>query len=76
MTGSSTETPGRTAAMDRAKLDGAELEYRVAGSGEPVLLIPPGPLADSFLPLLSEEALLDRFSLILYQEASSIKWSV
>ena len=66
MTGSSTETTGRAGALDRAKLDGAELEYRVAGSGEPVLLIPPGPLADSFLPLLSEEALLDRFSLILY----------
>ena len=44
MTGSSTETPGRTAAMDRAKLAGVELEYRVlAGSGEPVLSIPPGP---------------------------------
>jgi pimeloyl-ACP methyl ester carboxylesterase len=54
------------AAMDRAKLDGVELEYQVAGSGEPVLLIPPGPLADGFLPFLSDEALADRYRLIQY----------
>ena len=72
MTGRGTETAGRTAAMDRAKLDGVELEYRVVGSGEPVLLIPPGPLADSFLPLLSEDALVDRYSLILYHRRGMV----
>jgi pimeloyl-ACP methyl ester carboxylesterase len=66
MTGTSTETPGRTAAMDRARFDGVELEYQVVGSGEAVLLIPPGPLADGFLPFLSEEALADRYRLIQY----------
>ena len=66
MTGSSTETPDRTGAMDRAKLDGVELEYQVVGSGEAVLLIPPGPLADGFLPFLSEGALADRYRLIQY----------
>src|SRR5215210_8976539 len=66
VTGSSTETPSRTAGTDRAKLDGVELEYQVVGSGEPVLLIPPGPLADGFLPFLSEEALADRYRLIQY----------
>ena len=52
--------------MDRAPVDGAALEYRVAGSGEAVLLIPPGPLADGFLPFLSEEALAGRYRLIQY----------
>jgi pimeloyl-ACP methyl ester carboxylesterase len=52
--------------MDRATLDGVELEYQVVGSGEAVLLIPPGPLADGFLPFLSEESLAERHRLIQY----------
>jgi pimeloyl-ACP methyl ester carboxylesterase len=36
------------------------------GSGEAVLLIPPGPLADGFLPFLSEESLAGRYRLIQY----------
>jgi pimeloyl-ACP methyl ester carboxylesterase len=59
-------TPGRTGAMDRARLHGVELEYQVVGSGEAVLLIPPGPLADGFLPFLSQEALADRHRMIQY----------
>lgn len=66
MTGSSTGTPGRAGVMDRARLDGVELEYQVVGSGEAVLLISPGPLADGFMPFLSEEALADRYRLIQY----------
>lgn len=72
MAGSSTGTSEQTGVMDRAKLDGVELEYRVVGSGEPVLLIPPGPLADSFFPLLSEEALVDRNSLIQYHRRGMV----
>ena len=53
-------------AMDRAPLDGADLEYQVVGSGEAVLLIPPGPLADGFLPFLSEDALAEHYRLIQY----------
>jgi pimeloyl-ACP methyl ester carboxylesterase len=52
--------------MDRARLDGVELEYQVVGSGEALLLIPPGPLADGFLPVLSEESLAERYRLIQY----------
>ena len=40
--------------MDKAKVNGVELEYEVQGAGEPVLLIGTGPIADSFLPFLSE----------------------
>jgi pimeloyl-ACP methyl ester carboxylesterase len=72
MTGSSTGTPGRKGVMDRARLDAVELEYQVVGSGEAVLLIPPGPLADGFLPFLSEEALADRYRLIQYHRRGQV----
>jgi pimeloyl-ACP methyl ester carboxylesterase len=54
--------------MDRAELNGIELEYEVSGSGEPVLLIGPGPIADSFLPFQSERALTVRYRLIRYRQ--------
>lgn len=53
-------------AMDLARFDGVELEYQMVGSGEPVLLIPPGPLADGFLPFLAPESLAERYRLIQY----------
>ena len=43
--------------MERAKLNGAEIEYQVQGSGEPVLLIHGSILADAFVPLLSQPVL-------------------
>lgn len=53
--------------MQKAKINGIELEYEVKGSGEPVLLISP-VLADAFVPLSSERALADRYRLILYHK--------
>jgi pimeloyl-ACP methyl ester carboxylesterase len=58
--------------MDRARLDGVELEYQAVGSGEAVLLIPPGPLADGFLPFLSEGPLADRYRLIQYHRRGQV----
>jgi pimeloyl-ACP methyl ester carboxylesterase len=52
--------------MQRARVNGVELEYEVTGSGEPVLLISP-VLADGFLPLVPEPA-LDRYQLIRYHK--------
>jgi pimeloyl-ACP methyl ester carboxylesterase len=54
--------------MDKANVNGVELEYEVQGSGEPILLISTGPIADSFLPLLSEKALTERYRLITYRQ--------
>jgi pimeloyl-ACP methyl ester carboxylesterase len=54
--------------MEKAKINGAELEYEVAGSGEPVILIGSGPIADSFLPFFSEKALVERYRLIRYRQ--------
>ena len=53
--------------MDRATVNGVELEYEVVGSGEPVLLISP-VLADGFVPLVAERALADRYQLIRYHK--------
>jgi pimeloyl-ACP methyl ester carboxylesterase len=53
--------------MDRAKVNGVELEYEVHGAGEPVLLIDM-LIADCFVPLLPEPALADRHQLIRYHK--------
>jgi pimeloyl-ACP methyl ester carboxylesterase len=53
--------------MEKAKVNGVELEYDVTGSGEPVLLISP-VVADGFLPLVSERALTARYRLITYHK--------
>ena len=52
--------------MDRARIDGIELEYEITGSGEPVLLVAP-VVADGFVPLVSEPALGD-YQLIRYHK--------
>ena len=40
--------------METATVNGVELEYEAKGSGEPVILIVTGPIADSFVPFLSQ----------------------
>jgi pimeloyl-ACP methyl ester carboxylesterase len=52
--------------MDRANVNGVELEYEVRGAGEPVLLIDM-LIADCFVPLLAEPALAD-YQLIRYHK--------
>ena len=54
--------------MEKANLSGIEFPYDVSGSGDPVLLISTGPIADSFLPLVSEPALADHYRLIRYRQ--------
>jgi pimeloyl-ACP methyl ester carboxylesterase len=53
--------------MDRAKVNGIELEYEVRGAGEPVLLIDM-LIADCFVPLLPEAALAEHYQLIRYHK--------
>ena len=50
------------------RINGTSLEYDVKGSGEPLLLISTGPIADSFDPFLSEKALLERYCMIAYHQ--------
>jgi pimeloyl-ACP methyl ester carboxylesterase len=52
--------------MERAILEGVEIEYEAIGTGEPVLLIHGSVLADGGKPLMSAPALADRYQLIRY----------
>jgi pimeloyl-ACP methyl ester carboxylesterase len=54
--------------MERTEIEGVALRHEVTGSGEPVLLISTGPIADSFLPFVSEKVLADDYSLIRYRQ--------
>jgi pimeloyl-ACP methyl ester carboxylesterase len=52
--------------MERADLDGVELEYETRGAGETVVFVHHGAGADWFSPLLEEPALVGRFQLLRY----------
>src|SRR5947209_18449002 len=52
--------------MERARVNGVELEYEVKGSGEPVLCLHGSHIARSFLPLLSQPSLTEKYTLIRY----------
>jgi pimeloyl-ACP methyl ester carboxylesterase len=54
--------------MEQTEIEGVTLRHEVTGSGEPVLLISTGPIADSFLPFVSEKVLADDYSLIRYRQ--------
>jgi pimeloyl-ACP methyl ester carboxylesterase len=49
--------------MQRARVDGAELEFEVTGTGEPVLLIHGALIAEAYAPLCAEPA-LNRYRLV------------
>ena len=55
--------------MERALLDGMELEYELKGFGEPVVLIHWGICAKWAEPLLVEPALADQYALLRYHRA-------
>jgi pimeloyl-ACP methyl ester carboxylesterase len=52
--------------MERARVDGAELEFEVTGAGEPVLLIHGAFIAEAYAPLCAEPALNSRYRLVRY----------
>jgi len=53
--------------VEHADVDGVQLEYKVTGAGEPVLLIHGAFVADSFRPFLAEPKLVDAYQLITYR---------
>jgi hypothetical protein len=52
--------------MERARINGAELEYEIRGEGEPVLLIHGSHIGGSFVPLMEQPALTGEYKLIRY----------
>jgi pimeloyl-ACP methyl ester carboxylesterase len=56
-------------AMERAAIDGLELEYQLRGAGEPVVLVHWGVSATWAEPLLEERTLSERYRLLSYHRA-------
>ena len=56
----------RQRSLERAALDGVELEYEVWGSGEPVMLVHAGACGDWFKGLMEQPALAGRHRLVRY----------
>jgi pimeloyl-ACP methyl ester carboxylesterase len=54
--------------MDKATINGTAVEYEVKGSGEPLLLISTGPIADSFHPFLSDKRMMEQYRMIAYRQ--------
>jgi hypothetical protein len=52
--------------IERAALEGIELEYELRGVGEPVVLVHAGIFSDFFRPLVEEPALISRYCLVSY----------
>src|SRR5947209_351927 len=52
--------------MERASVNGLELEYEVKGSGEPVVFLHGGLLADENTPMIKERTLTDHYKVINY----------
>ena len=55
--------------MERAPIDGIELEYEIRGNGEPVVLIHAGVCADFFGPLIEQRALTGRHTVLRYHRS-------
>ena len=55
--------------MQRAPIDGIELEYEIRGTGEPVVLIHAGVCADFFRPLIEQRALTSRYTVLRYHRS-------
>ena len=53
--------------MQKAIINGVELEYEELGAGEPLLLIA-SILADGFVPLLARQELAERYRLVVYHK--------
>ncbi len=52
--------------MQRASVNETELAFEVRGSGEPVVLVHSGIVADAFVPLLNQPALTEHYRLLNY----------
>lgn len=55
--------------MNRAAVDGVELEYEILGAGETVVLVHAGVLPHWFKPLLKQPVLTTRYRLVSYHRA-------
>jgi pimeloyl-ACP methyl ester carboxylesterase len=53
--------------INRAQLNGADIEYDVRGSGEPVVFIHGAVLSDGFLPVIEQAGIAENFRIVNYR---------
>ena len=53
--------------MERVQLNGADIEYDVRGSGEPVVFIHGAVLSDGFLPVIGQTGVAENFQIVHYR---------
>ena len=50
--------------MERVQLNGADIEYDVRGSGEPVVFIHGAILSDGFVPVIEQTGIAENFQVV------------
>ena len=58
--------------FSRAAIDGVELQYRLLGSGEPIVLVHAGIFSDFFESLSHEPALIEHYLVVIYHRVGSL----
>jgi len=53
--------------MERVRLNGADIEYEVRGSGEPVVFIHGAVLSDGFVPVIERTGIAENFQTVDYR---------
>ena len=53
--------------MERVQLNGADIEYHVRGSGEPVVFIHGAILSDGFVPVIEQTGIAENFQTVHYR---------
>ncbi|HVH83112.1 MAG TPA: sigma factor-like helix-turn-helix DNA-binding protein, partial [Steroidobacteraceae bacterium] len=53
--------------INRVQLNGADIEYDVRGSGEPVVFIHGAVLSDGFLPVIEQAGIAENFRIVNYR---------
>src|SRR5262249_61301786 len=53
--------------MERVRLNGANIEYEVRGSGEPVVFIHGAILSDGFVPVIEQTGIAENFQIVHYR---------
>src|SRR5262249_35314157 len=57
--------------MERAQLNGADIEYDVRGSGAPVVFIHGAILSDGFVPVIEQAGIAENFQIVHYRRRAA-----
>ena len=66
----------RAPRMERVQLNGADIEYDVRGSGEPVVFIHGAILSDGFVPVIEQTGIAENFQIVHYRRRQSVRLTI